>query len=651
MKKPTDANDLHVVRDLAAVAECIATARKPEPEPEPGKPQIVVSTDEPAVIDRAIAALARAPEVYVRGAEIVEIVTDDPATRGVVRSAPLARIHRSPEARLREILAREADWVTYGGGDDLQDVHPPKWAVDGVLGRGHWPRLRPLVAVAEAPTMRPDGTILAEPGYDPATGIYLAPGVRVSVPERPTRDHAATAAGALLDVIADFPVASEAGRSAWLAGVVTVAVRPAIEGPTPMLIADASGRGAGKTLAVDALATIATGRDAARTAYASDDAEMRKRITAIALAGDPLCLLDNVVGTLGCPSLDAALTGTIWRDRVLGSSAMTAELPMRTTWTATGNGLDIGADLVRRSILVRLEPMVEHPEERTGFRHPRLLEHVRSHRAELLSAALTIARAYVVAGRPDQRLTPMGSYTAWSDVVRSAIVWAGLADQCATIAEIRACDPRADALRRLLDVWPAEPDAPIAVAELLERATPGSTWRAALTEWCPPRGADPLPTTRAVAYRLRGVRRHVVGGRYVDAGPHGRDGVPWVLRTTGGSTRPDRDDVTTVTIASRYAGSGSDLNMGSSRGDRHDSHIVTGHDPIDPLAQLGHCLRARPGTMATDQDKAALVEHFSRLNGQSEVACERLWSYWRSAPVPTVTGFLAAEPKQRELLT
>ncbi len=517
------------------------------------RPEIEVGTDESRVVDEAIAALAIAPEVYVRGPEVVEIVTDTPATRGVTRAGPLVRIHRSPEPRVRELLSTYAQWMSTGrDGESLVEAHPPLWAVRAVVSRGHWPALRPLIAVAEAPTMRPDGTILTEPGYDPATGIYLAPGVRVTIPDHPTRDQAIAAVAELADIIGDFPLASEAGRSAWLAGVLTATVRPAIDGPAPMIIIDASVPGAGKTLMVDASAMITTGRPAARTTFVADDAEMRKRITAIALAGDPLALLDNVVGTIGCPSLDAALTGTTWRDRVLGSSAMTAELPMRTVWWATGNGLVIGADLIRRALLVRLEPMMERPEERTGWRHPRLLDHVRDVRAELLSAALTIPRAYVVAGRPDQRLTPMGSYTAWSDLVRSAVVWAGMADPCATVGEIRACDPRADALAGLLATWPAAPDAPATVAELLAAATPGTPWRAALCEWCPPRGADLLPVSRALGNRLRGVRRRVVGAQYIDAGPHGRGGVSWLLRATG-SRLPSRDCVTPVTLVSRYA--------------------------------------------------------------------------------------------------
>ncbi len=45
-----------------------------------------------------------------------------------------------------------------------------------------------------------------------------------------------------------------------------------------------------------------------------------------------------------------------------------------------------------------------------------------------MSAALTILRAYHVAGRPDQKLPSWGSFTVWSELIRGALVWTGLAD-------------------------------------------------------------------------------------------------------------------------------------------------------------------------------------------------------------------------------
>ena len=263
-------------------------------------------------------------------------------------------------------------------------------------------------------------------------------------------------------------------RSAWLAGLIAVAVRPAIDGAVPIIIVEAPVRGSGKGLMVDVAAIVATGRPAARIIYSRDDAEIRKAITAVALVGDPLVLMDNVSGELGCPSLDAALTADTWRDRVLGASTMTAEIPLQIVWWATGNGLVIGADfLSRRALLVRLEPDVERPEERTGWRYPRLLEHVRNSRAELLGAALTylariprcgsagheadadglvrrLERPGAVRGRLGRRYGPM-----WHDCRPSRI---GRADRCVagrggSLARgrspgcnggraHRACDPR-----------------------------------------------------------------------------------------------------------------------------------------------------------------------------------------------------------------
>jgi hypothetical protein len=54
-----------------------------------------------------------------------------------------------------------------------------------------------------------------------------------------------------------------------------------------------------------------------------------------------------------------------------------------------------------------------------------LLEHVRRHRGELVRAALTILRAFILAEKPepDPILTPM-DFAAWSALVRNAVHWA-----------------------------------------------------------------------------------------------------------------------------------------------------------------------------------------------------------------------------------
>src|SRR5262249_49225222 len=158
---------------------------------------------------------------------------------------------------------------------------------------------------------------------------------------------------------------------------------------------------------------IVTGREAPVMSAHGDNEEMRKAITSLALAGDRMVVLDNVAGGLGCAALDAALTTTTWKDRVLGASRI-VELPLYVTWAAPGkNGVLLSA-AARRGYHVGLESPEEPPEDRTGFAHADLRAYVREHRAELLGAALTVLRGYFAAGCPDQKLTPWGSFEGWS---------------------------------------------------------------------------------------------------------------------------------------------------------------------------------------------------------------------------------------------
>src|SRR5581483_9567096 len=116
-------------------------------------------------------------------------------------------------------------------------------------------------------------------------------------------------------------------------------------------------------------------------------------------------LIDNVVGSLGGASMDAALTGSEWSDRVLGASA-TVKLPLVITWYCTGNNIQLSGDMSRRVLHIRLESPDDHPEERAGFTHDDPVRIVRENRGWFVGAALTILRAYCLADRPRQNIQP-----------------------------------------------------------------------------------------------------------------------------------------------------------------------------------------------------------------------------------------------------
>jgi hypothetical protein len=171
-------------------------------------------------------------------------------------------------------------------------------------------------------------------------------------------------------------------------------------------------------------------------------------------------LLDNIASgfPFGCASLDAALTATSWRARILGVSQMTPALPLFTGWYASGNNIILRGDIVRRVIPIRLEATEENPELRHNFKYPDLIGHVRRNRAELVIAALTILRGYFAAGKPKTELTPLGSFEGWSDTVRASIFWATGRDPAATRLELEEADEGRSTLATILEGWSQLPE-------------------------------------------------------------------------------------------------------------------------------------------------------------------------------------------------
>ena len=93
---------------------------------------------------------------------------------------------------------------------------------------------------------------------------------------------------------------------------------------------------------------------------------------------------------------------------------------------------------------------MENPELKTFKGNP--VATILADRGAYIAAALTVCRAYIVAGRP--RLAPrLASFEGWSDTVRSALIWLGKHDPISSMAASRAEDPERTPLRALLTAW------------------------------------------------------------------------------------------------------------------------------------------------------------------------------------------------------
>src|SRR5580704_15280623 len=303
----------------------------------PDLPEIQISVDLERMTDAAIAALAQDPRVYQRSGSLVGVVTirNGPAKKlSSIRRADGSSVIRSLTLpTVRERMAASARWLKYEGrSKSWVKSLPPDPVVSCVCARGEWGGVRPLVSVATAPCLKPDGTIMQSPGYDQDTAtLYWPSESYASVSDSPTRDDAQRALGTLREIICDFPFAKPEHESAWLAGLLTMFARPAIDGPCPLFAVDATTRGTGKSRLVDAAVRLATGYDAPRTSMPEDDDEMRKRITSLMLEGDAAVCLDNITRSIVLPSLDAVLTAATWKDRLLGTMT-TISAPARAVW-------------------------------------------------------------------------------------------------------------------------------------------------------------------------------------------------------------------------------------------------------------------------------------------------------------------------------
>jgi hypothetical protein len=370
---------------------------------------------------------------------------------------------------------------------------------------------------------------LQREGYDQSSGYYYAPAQTFPrVPESPTQGDAIHARDELLECVCDFPFASEGHRSAWLAFLLTLFARPAIDGCVPLGAFDATTRGTGKGKLVDVTALIALGREAAKVPQPDDNKECRKVITSLVDEGEVFALIDNVAHVIAYASLDAALTATVWKDRVLGTNR-TICAPMKITWAVTGNNLELAGDTARRTLHVRLESPLENPEDRADFKHADLLAWVRGERPRLVVAALTILRGYVVAGRPDMGCKSWGSFEAWSRLIANAVTWVGMHDPQATRVDLEdGADANKTALAVLLDGWVrldaerAGLTAKIVIDALYpqkrDEGPPDgyADMREAIETLCPTIPGKP-PSSQRLTYVLRGARRRVIRGRMFDA--------------------------------------------------------------------------------------------------------------------------------------
>jgi len=358
----------------------------------------------------------------------------------------------------------------------------------------------PIVTrIVDTPVYGPDGAISLSPGYHSASMTYCRPPKNLSLSELNVEGGDITEARKLLEeIVCDFPFASEADRCNALSLAILPLVREMIDGPVPLYVCDAPTPGSGKGLLVDSLLRITQGKWIGSMQLTKQEAEVRKAITASMIAGSNVMMYDNVRVTINSAALSSALTQEVWKDRFLGESKMLS-FPIRCLWVATGNNIDSSTEIARRCCWIRLNPEMERPWERTGFKHARLREWVDAERVGLLKACYTLIGHWVALGKPMGSLV-VGNYESWAAVMSGIMNVCGYKGFMKNVQEVYdEVDVERENKLAFLDAWyQSWPVTPKTSTDLYQRAVDAGF-------------VDKWTSTQSFGKQLRGMKDTQIG--------------------------------------------------------------------------------------------------------------------------------------------
>jgi Bifunctional DNA primase/polymerase, N-terminal len=433
---------------LSMVAAAPAAAQAPDPR----RVIQMVEGNEHHAIDEAEEALIQAGgfDIYQRSGILVRPVLEHTHAADS-RSTITWRLLPVKLPFLLEMLARVAVFTVYDKRSKAWvQKKCPSFVGEMLSAReGVW-RLPVVLGIVHTPQFRPDGTLVMTQGYDPGTRLLFKPDGEVfpAVPDNPSRDDALAALKVIEDVIATFPFKTAVDRSVALSLLLTALCRRALD-YAPLHGITAPAAGTGKSMLVDLASILISGREAPVMAPGKTEEEAEKRLGAALLAGDTIITFDNCTAALSGTQLYQAMTQRWVNVRILGLSRQ-IEVSVSALFTATGNNLTVGTELVRRTLLCELDAGVARPELRKFSFNPKTMFQQR--RGELVTAGLTVLRAGRVA-KPNFISTPLGGFEMWSSWVRDTLRWLDRADPCRSQSQLYETDPLQEEHTAVVIAW------------------------------------------------------------------------------------------------------------------------------------------------------------------------------------------------------
>ena len=404
----------------------------------------VIAGEIEQIVSRIEIELASTGKHYQRGGCIAIIVTD-PKTGSInvqTLSVPALTRVASTLAIWERFDKRTGAWYP---------TDPPERHIKILSDAQNYAHLPYLKGIARQPYLRADGSLVNVAGYDAQTHMFgVFNPYDYNIPKTPTRADAEKALNKLKSLLSEFDFKHEHNRSAALSGILTATIRTSLK-VAPMFHADAHSIGSGKSYVCQILSLFATPASSTPHTFPSDDEEMKKLLFAEFMTAPAVIFFDNLtIDLMPYPSLMTALTEAYVNGRILGHSK-TQEASTNALFLSSGNNVQPVRDATRRVITITLDPQCETPATRQFKNNP--VDDVTQNRGVYISAALTIIRAWIVAGRPITPVKPLNSYGEWSSLCRQPLLWLELEDPAQCVFEIMAHDPNREFLGEFLKLW------------------------------------------------------------------------------------------------------------------------------------------------------------------------------------------------------
>jgi hypothetical protein len=376
------------------------------------------------------------------------------------------------DASVFALLVQAANWIKVTDDAVLQ-VHPPR-DLARVMMSFPSPDLPAIEAVLRTPAFGRSGQLILGAGYHALDRVWLQPAEHLElpvVPDSPSEEQIATARALLFDeLLGDFPFVSRSDAAHAMAAMILSFVRRLFRGPTPIHLIEAPRPGSGKGLLANVISVVAHGTPCETKTLPGDEEEVRKLLTTELLKGHPMILLDNADERKAIQSgaLASVTTAEIWGNRQLGKLD-SVRVPNLAVWLMTANNPKLAGEMARRCVRVRIDPKVDRPWKREGFRHQHLLDWAQENRARLVHAVIVLVKAWLAASRPEHPVR-LGSFERWSSTIGGIIQNAGILGFLESLDELYdASDVEGQDWRAFVTAWwQAFRSAPKKVAELNE---------------------------------------------------------------------------------------------------------------------------------------------------------------------------------------